>query len=120
MSIEHIYKIYLKSSGVCTDTRQVVENSLFFALRGDQFDGNRFVEDALDKGCRLALTERRDLEGNEKVAVVVSCLTSLQQLAHSPQPAIVVMSFSAHVLEDLWMRQYQKLLARHRLDHAIG
>jgi len=82
MLTEQIYKEFLSSSGICTDTRQEVGGKLFFALKGDQFDGNRFVEDALDKGCRLAITERKDLKGMKAVAVVPSALKLLQDLAH--------------------------------------
>jgi UDP-N-acetylmuramoyl-tripeptide--D-alanyl-D-alanine ligase len=82
MITEQIYQEFLQSTGICTDTRQETEGTLFFALRGDQFDGNRFVEDALKKGCRLAITERTDLEGSERVLHVSSTLELLQQLAH--------------------------------------
>ena len=52
------------------------------ALKGGNFDGNRFVPDALDKGCRLAITERTDLQPDPRVWVVPSALEALQQLAH--------------------------------------
>lgn len=82
MSTEQIYQEFLRSAGICTDTRREANGSLFFALRGDQFDGNRFVEDALNKGCRLAITERKDLEGSARVVVVPSVLEQLQKLAN--------------------------------------
>ncbi len=82
MLFDQIYKEFLQSTGICTDTRQETDGTLFFALRGDQFDGNRFVEDALEKGCRLAITERADLEGYDRVLHVSSTLELLQQLAH--------------------------------------
>jgi UDP-N-acetylmuramoyl-tripeptide--D-alanyl-D-alanine ligase len=81
MSTEQIYREFLQSSGICTDTRRKVDGSLFFALRGDHFDGNLFVEDALVKGCRLAITERKELEGSARVVVVSSVLEQLQMLA---------------------------------------
>jgi UDP-N-acetylmuramoyl-tripeptide--D-alanyl-D-alanine ligase len=82
MSAEQVYQEFLLSTGICTDTRQQVEGKLFFALKGDQFDGNGFVEDALNKGCRLAITERKDLEGTERTMLVPSALELLQSLAH--------------------------------------
>ena len=82
MSIDQVYQEFLLSSGICTDTRQQVEGRLFFALKGDSFDGNSFVEDALEKGCRLAITERKDLKGRNAVVVVPSPLELLQDLAH--------------------------------------
>ena len=59
-----------------------MEGTLFFALKGDNFDGNNYVTDALKKGCLLAITERTDLEGNSAVHSVPSALEVLQQLAH--------------------------------------
>jgi UDP-N-acetylmuramoyl-tripeptide--D-alanyl-D-alanine ligase len=82
MSIEQIYREFLKSTGISTDTRQVSEGTLFFALHGENFDGNFFVEEALKKGCRLAITERADLDGNPGVVVVPSVLDQLQKLAN--------------------------------------
>ena len=82
MSIEQIYQEFLQSTGICTDTRQQVEGKLFFALKGDSFDGNNYVEDALEKGCRLAITERKDLAGQERIIAVPSALELLQSLAH--------------------------------------
>jgi len=82
MTTQQIYQEFLQSTGICTDTRRDPEGSLFFALRGDRFDGNDYVEEALHKGCRLAVTERGDLEGSGRVAVVPSALALLQDLAH--------------------------------------
>ena len=82
MSTDQIYQEFLLSTGICTDTRQQVKGKLFFALKGDSFDGNRFVEDALNKDCRLAISERQDLEGSERILIVSSALELLQSLAH--------------------------------------
>jgi len=81
MPTEQIYREFQSSTGICTDTRREVDGSLFFALRGNHFNGNRFVEDALKKGCRLAVTERKELEGTDRVMVVPSALRQLQELA---------------------------------------
>jgi len=96
MSIEQIYQEFLQSTGICTDTRRVIEDSVFFAIRGEHFDGNSFVEDALDKGCRLAITERKDLEGVAGVVVVPSALELLQMLAsyHREQVAPLLVAIT--------------------------
>ena len=46
-SIEEIYSIFKKSSGISTDTRSIKENSIYFALKGPNFNGNHFAKDAL-------------------------------------------------------------------------
>ena len=130
MSTEQIYKEFLQSSGVCTDTRQVVKDSLFFALRGDQFDGNRFVEDALNKGCRLAITERKDLAGRGRVVVVSSTLEVLQQLAnyHRMQvaPRLIAITGSngktttKELLAAVLSKEYALLATRGNLNNHIG
>ena len=82
MTIEKLHQEFLASGMVCTDTRRAVNGSIFFALQGKNFDGNRFVRDALEKGCRLAITEKRETEGDPRVLHVPSVLETLQQLAH--------------------------------------
>lgn len=82
MSTAQIYQEFLRSRGICTDTRQEVEGKIFFALRGEHFDGNLYVEEALERGCLLALTEREDLKGRAGTVVVSSVLHQLQELAH--------------------------------------
>ena len=82
MTIELLYQDFLLSRGICTDTRGEVKDKLFFALKGDNFDGNRFVSDALTKGCRRAVTENQELEGEARVIVVSSTLQILQGLAN--------------------------------------
>jgi len=130
MTIEQIYQEFLQSTGICTDTRQLTEGSLFFALRGDHFDGNRFVEEALNKGCRLAITERRDLEENERVKVVSSTLKCLQQLAHHHRmqvsPRLVAITGSngktstKELLAAVLSTEYRLLATRGTLNNHIG
>ncbi len=82
MSLHQLYNAYIASGGICTDTRREVSDRIFFALRGDNFDGNKYVGDALQKGCRLAVTDRSDLAAGTRVVYVPSVLETLQQLAH--------------------------------------
>ena len=130
MSIEQIYQEFLRSTGICTDTRREIDGSLFFALRGDQFDGNNFVEDALSKGCRLALTERMDLEGSERVMVVPSALEQLQRLAHHHRmqvaPRLVAITGSngktttKELMAAVLSTKYKLLATRGNLNNHIG
>ena len=81
MTIESLYGVFLQSNGISTDTRKDVKDTLFFALKGELFDGNKFVQDALQKGCKLAITERTNLKDVTGVVYVRSSLELLQQLA---------------------------------------
>ena len=51
MKIPDIYKIFNKHPNVTTDTRNIKENSIFFALKGDNFNGNKFAKKAITDGC---------------------------------------------------------------------
>ncbi len=93
MTIQQLHQAFLSSSGICTDTRKEVKDTLFVALKGEHFDGNRFVPDALEKGCLLAITDRTDLPPDPRLVVVPSALEALQQLAHfhrMKQPARIL------------------------------
>ena len=83
-SIENLYQLYIKHPSVCTDTRKVKNGDLFFALKGDRFNGNLFAAEALANGAAYAVVDE-DVEGAEKQAGrlvrVDDVLNALQQLA---------------------------------------
>ena len=51
MSIGEIYTLFLEHPGICTDSRHIVPDSLFFALKGPNFNGNAYAAEALEKGA---------------------------------------------------------------------
>ena len=81
MSISELYTIYLRHPVVTIDSRNCPPNSLFFALRGERFDGHAFVEQALQAGCAYAIVEDTSMAAEKKVIVVDNVLNALQQLA---------------------------------------
>ena len=81
-SIEEIYSIYKKSSGISTDSRSIIENSIYFALKGPNFNGNHFAEDALEKGAILSVVDDKSLNGvSDNFIIVKDSLKTLQDLA---------------------------------------
>jgi UDP-N-acetylmuramoyl-tripeptide--D-alanyl-D-alanine ligase len=80
MEIKDLYSIYRTCSGVTTDSRNVTEGSMFFALKGDTFDGNDFVDKALASGAKYAVASRPELV-SDKVAFVPDTLKAMQELA---------------------------------------
>jgi len=70
-----------RSSGVTTDTRRCGPGMLFFALRGERFDGNAFAARAMESGCLAAVVDDPALDG-ENLLHVEDVLTALQELAH--------------------------------------
>lgn len=80
--IDLLHHIFLKSKGANTDSRNIKTGQLFFALSGDNFDGNLYVENALNQGAIHAVSSDSKWSTNESVTVVECVLTCLQQLAN--------------------------------------
>ena len=75
-----LYQLFLTSEGISMDTRSVKPGMLFFALKGENFDGNSFAKVALEKGALAAVVSNPALEG-EKYVHVPDVLAALQELA---------------------------------------
>lgn len=82
MNIAEIYQIFLQYPRICTDSRNPVEDSVFFALKGENFDANSFARDALDKGCKYAVIDNPCFAKDNRFIVVGDTLSCLQQLAN--------------------------------------
>ena len=84
MTIEELYKIFLAHPVITTDSRDCPEGALFFALKGESFDGNKFAQMALDKGCAFAVVDEKEYapQNDERFILVDDVLTTLQALAH--------------------------------------
>jgi UDP-N-acetylmuramoyl-tripeptide--D-alanyl-D-alanine ligase len=81
MDIQKIYQIFLKSGKASTDTRQITPGAVFFALRGEKFDGNLFAADALAKGAALAVVDNPSVAIDDRYVVVEDALKTLQDVA---------------------------------------
>lgn len=81
MKTESLYKLFLRNRKICTDSRDVCEGSIFFALKGDFFNGNKFAKEALDKGSSYAVVDEQKYAADERYILVADVLSSLQQLA---------------------------------------
>lgn len=81
MTIEQLYEIYLLYPSIQTDTRKLRKGDLFFALKGDHFNGNAFAASSIQAGAAYAVIDNPAFAQGEKTIVVEDVLTSLQQLA---------------------------------------
>jgi UDP-N-acetylmuramoyl-tripeptide--D-alanyl-D-alanine ligase len=80
--IEELYGFYLKANQlVCTDTRKLEAGSVFFALKGGNFNANEFAQKAIDSGCILAVVDEEKYVTNPKIVLVNDVLKALQLLA---------------------------------------
>ncbi len=82
MNIQDLYKYYCESYLVDTDTRKIRKNSIFFALKGENFNGNAFVQDALKKGARYCVIDEQEFFIEGKTILVDDVLKSLQSFAN--------------------------------------
>jgi UDP-N-acetylmuramoyl-tripeptide--D-alanyl-D-alanine ligase len=81
MNSANLHKLFLKSSCVSIDTRAIEKNSIFFALKGANFDGNQFADEALKQGASYVVIDNPDFKKNENYILVENVLEALQQLA---------------------------------------
>lgn len=80
-SIPELYSIYINSTGVCTDSRNIIPGSVFWALKGENFDGNTFVEQALKSGVEFAVSDSIENSEIPNCIYVENSLKSLQEIA---------------------------------------
>ena len=80
MNIDQLYTYFLKCEEVSTDSRFIKKDSIFFALKGNNFDGNDYALDALNKGAKYAIIDNSDID-NSKFIKVKNVLKTLQKLS---------------------------------------
>ena len=80
-SIANLHSLFLNCSNVSTDTRKIETNSLFVALKGENFDANTFTKEALEKGAKYVVIDNPNYFIDERTLLVESSLIALQELA---------------------------------------
>jgi UDP-N-acetylmuramoyl-tripeptide--D-alanyl-D-alanine ligase len=80
-STETLYSIFQKGAKISTDTRQVSEGCIFFALKGDKFDGNQYAAEALQKGAAYAVVDDPAVVADDRFLLAEDVLAALQDLA---------------------------------------
>ena len=81
MKIDAIHQLFLDCTSICTDTRKVKNNCLFFALSGEKFNGNTFANEALTKGAKYAIIDDAKFKTTDNTILVENSLKTLQELA---------------------------------------
>ncbi|KFF15290.1 UDP-N-acetylmuramoyl-tripeptide--D-alanyl-D-alanine ligase [Flavobacterium hydatis] len=81
MDIAHIHNLFLQCQSVSTDTRKIELNSMFFAIKGDNFDANTFAEEALQKGALFVIIDNASYFIDQRTILVENSLIALQELA---------------------------------------
>lgn len=81
-SIADIYALFCQHPCISTDSRRCPKDSIFLALKGENFNGNRFAAASLEAGCAYAIVDEAEFANNERIILVDNCLKTLQDLAH--------------------------------------
>src|SRR5690554_5954657 len=76
-----LFKLFYECEGVSTDTRNIKKNELFIALKGGNFNGNKYAQTALEKGAKYAIVDEKEYENNSTLFYVENSLLFLQKLA---------------------------------------
>lgn len=90
--ITKLYSLFLKCNKVSTDTRKIEKDCLFFALKGENFNANKFAEEAINKGASYAIVDEKEYQTRDEIILVNNVLETIQQLAayHRKKLAIPV------------------------------
>lgn len=130
MDIPDLYKLYLKSAQVCTDTRQIAQGCIFFALKGPSFNANEFAGEALQKGASYAVVDDATYVKSDRTILVADALTALQQLAsyHRDQLKIPVIGLTGsngktttkELLSAVLSKKYKTFATKGNLNNHIG
>ena len=130
MSISKLYDIFLHSAGVNTDTRTIRENQLFVALKGENFDGNAFALQALEKGACYAVVSDTVEADDSRLIKVPDTLAALQALGayHRQQLAIPVIGLTGtngktttkELIRSVLAAKYRVVATEGNLNNDIG
>lgn len=130
MQIEALYQLFTESGKISTDTRQISEGSIFFALRGDKFNANEFAPQALEKGARFCVIDDARFAQDNRCVLVSDVLTTLQDLAryHRSQLTIPIVGLtgsngkttSKELVYAVLSKKYKTYATRGNLNNHIG
>ena len=118
--IEEIYKTYLQSRTVTTDSRAITPGCLFFAFKGEKFDGNAFAPQALEQGAALCIISDPQYKVDDRCIVVPDVLATLQELAthHRRQLSIPVIGITGTNGKTTTKELVNAVLSRRYRTHA--
>lgn len=130
MKLKEIYQLYLEcNQQICTDTRKIVEGGLFFALKGENFNGNQYAQQAIEKGAKYAIIDEEEFDA-ENCILVKDVLKALQNLAnyHRKQFDIPFIGItgsngkttSKELIAAVLSKKYNTLVTEGNLNNHLG
>ena len=130
MDLNQLHQHFLESGKISTDTRKIEEGSLFFALKGPNFNANEFAQEALDKGAALSIVDQKEYQTSNKTILVDNVLETLQKLAtyHRNQCTAKVISLTGsngktttkELIHAVLSKKYKTIATQGNLNNHIG
>ena len=131
MNIEQLYSLYLRAGTVSTDTRNIPIKSIFFALKGANFNGNEFARQAINAGASFAIVDEKQFEDEENyIYYVENTLNALQKLAqfHRSKLNIPIIALTGsngktttkELITSVLSERYNVLATKGNLNNHIG
>ncbi|WP_321318358.1 UDP-N-acetylmuramoyl-tripeptide--D-alanyl-D-alanine ligase [Labilibaculum sp.] len=130
MQLSNIYLLFKEHPIVVTDTRKIVPNSIFFALKGDNFNGNQFAMSAIEKGCEYAIVDEKEYAVDNRFVLVEDVLAILQDLAreHRRQLNIPILAITGtngktttkELIHEVLRRKFRTVATIGNLNNHIG
>nr|WP_299000178.1 UDP-N-acetylmuramoyl-tripeptide--D-alanyl-D-alanine ligase [uncultured Allomuricauda sp.] len=130
MKIAKLYQFFLKHSEVSTDTRKINPGCLFFALKGPNFNGNLFANEALKKGAAYAIIDETEFKVSDKCILVDNVLETLKALAtyHRNQCSAKIISLTGsngktttkELIFSVLSKKYKSIATQGNLNNHIG
>ena len=130
MNINEVYNIFLKYPSISTDTRDIKPDSIFFSLKGDNFNGNIFADKAIEKGAKYAIIDESKFKKDSRYILVDNALDTLQQLAiihrnHLKIPIIGITGTNGktttkELINCILSQKYKTLATQGNLNNHIG
>ncbi|MCU0439808.1 MAG: UDP-N-acetylmuramoyl-tripeptide--D-alanyl-D-alanine ligase [Raineya sp.] len=125
-----LYQFFLENPAISTDTRKIQPNSIFFALKGANFNGNAFAKEALEKGALYAVIDEKAYKENDKYILVDDALKALQSLARKYRdsfqiPFIAVggsngKTTTKELIHKVLSKKYKTFATQGNLNNHIG
>ena len=128
--MEKLFELFYQASGVFTDTRKVLKDGLFIALKGANFNGNAFASEAIIQGAKFAIVDESEFANNQTIFFVDDTLTFLQKLAnfHRKKFSIPIIGITGsngktttkELIHQVLSCQYHTLATVGNLNNHIG
>lgn len=128
--ISKLHELYLKHGVVTTDTRKISKDSIYFALKGENFDGNAFALQSLELGASYAVVDDPNITADNRIILVPNVLKALQELAlfHRKYLSIPIIGITGsngktttkELIREVLSQKYNVISTQGNLNNHIG